>query len=92
MTEGQRAAGVVIVDGTARECTGVIAALEHAMDNLGDGETVEALVADVPSRVDVRAWAERKGHAIPSERREAGRFRLTIIKGAAGGGTRRTSS
>jgi len=74
-------AGVVVVDGTARECTGVIAALESAMTALPDGATVRALVADVPSRVDVHAWAERKGHAIPAERRDAGRFDLTIIKG-----------
>ena len=71
----------VVVDGTTRECAGVIAALEQAMSGLHDGAAVRALVADVPSRVDVHAWAERKGHAIPHERREAGRFQLTIIKG-----------
>jgi len=73
--------GVVVVDGTRRECTGVIAELEKAMSGLHEGATVRALVADVPSRVDVHAWAERKGHAIPQERREAGRFQLTIVKG-----------
>jgi len=72
---------VVVVDGTKRECTGVIAALEHAMADLRDGATVTALVADVPSRVDVHAWAERNGHAIPYEGREAGRFHMTIVKG-----------
>ena len=71
----------VVVDGTRRECTGVIAELERAMSGLRDGATVTALVADVPSRVDVHAWAERKGHAIPTEKREAGRFQLTIVKG-----------
>jgi len=73
--------GVTVVDGTRRECTGVIAALEKAMGGLRDGSTVRALVADVPSRVDVHAWAERKGHAIPHEERRAGRFQLTIVKG-----------
>jgi len=84
----ERPDGVVVVDGTARECTGVIAALEKAMSGLKDGATVRALVADVPSRVDVHAWAERKGHAIPAERREAGRFQLTIIKGGRQGRSR----
>jgi TusA-related sulfurtransferase len=73
--------GILVVDGTSRECTGIIAALEKAMGRLGDGATVRALVADVPSRIDVHAWAERKGHAIPMDRREAGHFLLTIVKG-----------
>jgi len=77
--------GVTVVDGTRRECTGVIAALENAMDGLQDGATVRAFVADVPSRVDVHAWAERKGHAIPREERHAGRFELTIVKGGRRG-------
>jgi TusA-related sulfurtransferase len=78
---------VVVVDGTRRECTGVIAELEKAMSDLRDGATVRALVADVPSRVDVRAWAERRGHAIPLEGRDGGRFQLTIIKGGRRGRT-----
>ena len=69
-----------MIDGTTRECAGVIAALERAMSGLREGATVRAIVADVPTRIDVRAWAERKGHAVPSERRDAGRFYLTIIK------------
>ena len=71
----------VVVDGTTRECAGVIAALEQAMSGLHDGAAVRALVADVPSRVDVHAWAERKGHRVSSERREAGTFQMIIIKG-----------
>jgi TusA-related sulfurtransferase len=72
---------VTVVDGTRRECAGVIAALEKAMRGLSDGAAVRALVADVPSRIDVHAWAERKGHSIPVDRRESGRFQLTIVKG-----------
>jgi len=70
----------VFVDGTRRECTGIIAELETAMAGLRDGAKVRALVADVPSRIDVLAWAERKGHAVPVDRKEAGRFHLTIVK------------
>jgi TusA-related sulfurtransferase len=72
---------VLVVDGTTRECTGVIAELEKTMRKLPDGATVVALVADVPSRIDVRVWAERKGHAVPLDRANSGRFQLTIIKG-----------
>jgi TusA-related sulfurtransferase len=70
----------VFVDGTRKECTGVIAALEKAMGSVGAGATVRALVRDVPSRIDVRAWAERKGHAILADRKEPRGFQLTIIK------------
>lgn len=76
---------VRIVDGTARECTGVIAALEKVMRELPDGAMVCALVADVPSRIDVHAWAGRKGHAITVDRIGSGRFELTILKGGARG-------
>jgi len=69
------------VDGTRKECAGVIAALEKAMRGLPDGAAVRALVADVPNRIDVYAWAERKGHAIPADRRESARFELIIVKG-----------
>jgi len=72
--------GVLLVDGTRRECTGVIAALERAMETVPDGTVVRALVADVPSRIDVLAWAERKGHDVPSDVRDGGRFQLTIVK------------
>lgn len=73
--------GVVVVDGTTRDCAGVIAELEKTMRELPEGAVVLALVADVPSRIDVHAWAERKGHTIPADRSENGRFQLTIVKG-----------
>lgn len=72
--------GLVVVDGTTRDCAGVIAALEKTMRELPDGGTILAIVADVPSRIDVHAWAHRKGHAVTSDRAEDGRFRLTIVK------------
>jgi TusA-related sulfurtransferase len=80
------AAPVTLVDGTSKQCTGVIAGLESAMKRLPDGSVVEALVADVPSRIEVHAWAERRGHAISAERRDAGRFRITVVKAGRPGG------
>ncbi len=73
----------VVVDGTTRECAGVIAALEKTMRSLPDGARVRALIADVPSRIDVHAWAGRKGHAIPFDRVTGAHFELTIVKGGA---------
>ena len=76
--------GTIVVDGTTRDCAGVIAALEKTMRELPEGATVLALVADVPSRIDVHAWADRKGHTIGSDHLEDGRYRLTIVKGRRG--------
>lgn len=71
----------VTVDGTLKECTGIIAALEKAMQRLEEGAAVRAIVADVPSRIDVHAWAERKGHAIPRDVHHVRGFILTVVKG-----------
>ena len=76
--------GPVVVDGTTRDCAGVIAALEKTMRELPEGAVVLALVADVPSRIDVHAWADRKGHAITSDRPEDGHYQLRIVKGHRG--------
>ena len=65
--------GPVVIDGTTRDCAGVIAALERTMRELPEGGTVLAIVADVPSRIDVHAWADRKGHSITTDRPEDGR-------------------
>ncbi len=88
MAPPEPAPGTVVVDGTTRDCAGVIAALEKTMRELPEGTTVLALVADVPSRIDVHAWAERKGHTIGSDLPENGRFRLMICKGHRGPASR----
>lgn len=72
---------VAVVDGTRRECAGVIAELEKTLAGLPEGVAVRALVAEVPNRIDVYAWAERRGHSIPIERREGHRYQLIIVKG-----------
>ena len=73
--------GLLVVDGTTRDCAGVLAALEMTMRELPEGATIVAIVADVPSRIDVHAWAHRKGHSVTSDRAEEGRYRLRIVKG-----------
>ena len=88
MPVAERPGQVPVVDGTRRECTGLIAALEKELRSVPAGAPIRAIVGDVPTRIDVHAWAERKGHAIESEVREAGRFHLTIVKGGAADGPR----
>jgi TusA-related sulfurtransferase len=80
MAETAGTGPAAVVDGTAKQCTGVIAGLETVLRRLPDGARIDALVADVPSRIEVHAWAERKGHTILTDLREAGRFRITLVK------------
>jgi TusA-related sulfurtransferase len=70
-----------VVDGTAKTCKGVIAGLEKAFEDLADGTGIMAIVGDVPSRIDVRAWAERKGHLVQSDVRSGAISRMVIVKG-----------
>lgn len=74
---------VLVVDGTRKECAGIIAGLEKAMGALPDGALVRAIVDDVPSRLEVHLWVERKGHAIVDEKNNGMIFQITVAKGGA---------
>jgi TusA-related sulfurtransferase len=69
------------VDGTALTCKGAIAKLETEFANLPPGTVARVVLGDVPSRIDVRAWADRKGHRILEDARQGERFELLIAKG-----------
>lgn len=82
----------LVVDGTAKTCKGVIAGLERGMHDLAPGELVLAIVDDIPTRVDVYAWAQRKGHRMLDERRQGSGYILHIAKGGSGQNPRRVES
>ena len=69
------------VDGTLLTCKGAIAKLETEFAKLPSGTLARVLLADVPSRIDVHAWADRKGHRIVEEARRGEGFDLLIAKG-----------
>jgi TusA-related sulfurtransferase len=69
------------VDGTLLTCKGAIAHLETAFSTLPSGSVARVKVNDVPNRIDVRAWADRKGHRILTDRRDGDVFELVIVKG-----------
>jgi TusA-related sulfurtransferase len=69
------------VDGTLLTCKGAIARLEASFATLPSDSLARVLVNDVPSRIDVRAWAGRKGHRIVNEQRTGDVFELLIAKG-----------
>jgi TusA-related sulfurtransferase len=69
------------VDGTLLTCKGAIARLEREFHDLPTGSVARVLVNDVPNRIDVLAWAQRKGHRIVEEARHGEVFELLIAKG-----------
>ena len=68
------------VDGTALTCKGAIAKLETEFSGLPTGSVARVLLGDVPSRIDIRAWADRKGHRIMEDERRGEIFELLIAK------------
>jgi TusA-related sulfurtransferase len=72
------------VDGTALTCKGAIAKLETELAARPPGTLARVLVNDVPSRIDVRAWADRKGHGVLEDIRRGEVFELLIAKGGRG--------
>jgi TusA-related sulfurtransferase len=72
----------LVVDGTAKTCRGVIAGLERGMTDLEPGDVVLAIVEDIPTRLEVYAWAQRKSHRIVEERRRGAGYVMYIAKGA----------
>lgn len=71
------------VDGTLSTCKGAIAKLEATFSDLPPGTIARVLVNEVPNRIDVRAWADRKGHRIVNEVRRGDEFELLIAKGGS---------
>ncbi|MFZ0700055.1 MAG: sulfurtransferase TusA family protein [Thermoplasmata archaeon] len=71
------------VDGTLLTCKGAIARLEQNFSDLPPGSLARVLVNDVPTRIDLRAWADRKGHRIVNEERRGEEFELFIVKGGS---------
>jgi TusA-related sulfurtransferase len=69
------------VDGTLLSCKGAIARLESTFSDLPPGSLVRVLVNEVPNRIDVRAWADRRGHPVLEEVRRNEVFELYIVKG-----------
>jgi len=72
------------VDGTTLSCKGAIAQLTLAFRGLPPGSLARVRVADIPSRIDIRAWADRHGHRCVEEVRHGTAFELVISKGGDG--------
>jgi len=75
------------VDGTALSCKGAIAKLETEFVAYPPGSVARVLLVDVPTRIDVHAWAHRKGHRVVEDHRRDEVFELLIEKGSCGTAT-----
>jgi len=71
------------VDGTLLSCKGAIARLEREFSTRPSGTVARVLVNEVPNRIDVVAWAQRKGHRIVEEARQGEVFEILVAKGGA---------
>lgn len=72
----------MLIDATGKNCKGAIASLEKAMTSLVPGSAVDVVVYGLPNKIDVYAWAKRKGHTIQWEQGKEAKYRLTVIKGS----------
>jgi len=76
------------VDGTLLTCKGAVARLEKQFADLPIGSLARVLVDEVPNRIDLLAWADRKGHRVVEETRRGDVFELIIAKGGSSDGDR----
>ncbi len=78
---GNGASGWVLVDGRGKSCQGILAALQQQAEREPHA-IVEAVLADALNIYDVIVWAERSGHALLSQRKDAdGTSRVLIQPG-----------
>ncbi len=72
----------MLIDCSAKNCKGAVAELEKAMGGIGAGTTVDVIVYGVPNKIDIYAWAKRKGHLVESEEKNDGAlYKLVVKKG-----------
>lgn len=82
-SNGSAAAGWVVVDGRGKSCQGILAALSAQVES-DSRSIVETILADALNIYDVVVWAERAGHQILTQRKDAdGTTRVLIQPNAA---------
>ncbi|MEM0120171.1 MAG: hypothetical protein QW514_06335 [Thermoprotei archaeon] len=69
-----------LVDGTKKNCKGVVAQLVDIMEQAGVGTVVDAIVPDPVNREEVIAWAKRRGYTIVADSRRGNIYVLSVMK------------
>ncbi len=68
----------IVIDGTGRTCASILAALAEQVDRDKDS-FVEVIMPDVLNTYDVIVWAEKGGHKIITQRKDAaGSIRILV--------------
>ena len=76
---GTSDSGWVVIDGTGKNCAGIIAALtEHIAQD--SKSLVEVLIPDVLNTYDVIVWAEKKNHTVLNKRNDSAGFVRMLIQ------------
>ncbi|PSN96454.1 hypothetical protein B9Q04_10105 [Candidatus Marsarchaeota G2 archaeon BE_D] len=70
----------VLVDGTKKNCRGIVAQLVDIMSQVGVGAVVDAVVPDAVNREEVINWAKRRGYTIVADTRRGNVFVLSLMK------------
>lgn len=70
----------VLVDGTKKNCRGIVAQLVDIMSQVGVGAVVDAVVPDAVNREEVINWAKRRGYIIVADTRRGNVFVLSLMK------------
>jgi len=68
------------------DCTGLLADLEKTMRRLPPGGRILTVAPDIPTRIEILAWAGRKGHRVRAEPVDGAATRLFIEKVAPSAG------
>ncbi len=76
---GTSDSGWVVIDGTGKNCAGIIAALtEHIAQD--SKSLVEVFIPDVLNTYDVIVWAEKKNHTVLNKRNDSAGFVRMLIQ------------
>jgi TusA-related sulfurtransferase len=67
------------IDGRKKSCTGLIAELEKAMKD-SSVSSISVIAQDVPTKIDIYAWAKRKGHTVSSDSSGQGMIRMQVLR------------
>jgi hypothetical protein len=70
----------VLVDGTKKNCRGIVAQLVDIMSQVGVGAVVDAVVPDAVNREEVINLAKRRGYTIVADTRRGNVFVLSLMK------------
>ena len=68
----------IVVDGTGKNCAGIIAALSEQITS-NDKSIVEVIIPDVLNTYDLIMWAEKNNHSILTQKKDPeGSLRMLI--------------